>query len=122
MLRGLIVLLFLLVPSIVYGQTVLFFTAENCPPCRDMYPVVQNLQSQNENIFILDVAHNKGLVKKFNITKTPTFVVYQSGKPAGKTIGSKTRSELLELCRLSEIERREKPILKSKYFEFKLVK
>lgn len=55
----------------------LFFTAKYCGACREMYPIIKQLQEEGYDITIIDIQKNKATAKKYNITSLPTIVVLQ---------------------------------------------
>lgn len=78
-------------------KTVYYFTADWCQPCKRTRPIVEDLnRDQSTAIFqIIDVDDNADLVKKFNITSVPVFILFdESGNETNRIIGGKNKQEL----------------------------
>ncbi len=72
------------------------FSAEWCPPCRQMKPVFQKLQTEFEgkvDLVTVDVDDNRDLAERYNVTSIPTLVyISPSGKELYRTVGLQTES------------------------------
>jgi thioredoxin 1 len=80
-------------------NTVLYFTAEWCNPCKRTRPLVEELnQDQSETRFyIIDVDIEMEMASDFNIKSVPTFVVMKDNTEVHRTTGAKTKVQLEEL-------------------------
>ena len=59
------------------------FGAKWCPPCKKMDPVLQQLQNDLSETFLLmkiDGGMHTEIMKKLHVEKLPTFIVYKEGK------------------------------------------
>jgi thioredoxin 1 len=56
---------------------ILYFTANWCIPCKQIYPFLCELNNRADsfNIYKIDVDENEMLVDKFKITSMPTFIL-----------------------------------------------
>lgn len=53
----------------------LYFTQAECPPCRQMQPMLDHLIGRGFPIHVVDVHQHPTLVQQFEIATTPTFVL-----------------------------------------------
>ncbi|MGQ9821160.1 MAG: trypsin-like peptidase domain-containing protein [Thermogutta sp.] len=82
------------------GQTVLLdFYAPWCGPCREMAPVLSELERQGYPVRRVDVDRDRELALQFGVHSLPTFVMLVEGQEAGRLIGGQTIAALTELCR-----------------------
>ena len=66
------------------------FSAEWCPPCKMLGPVVERLSlefADQLEVFGVDVDENPGLSQKFNISGVPTMIFFRDGKEVKKLVG-----------------------------------
>ena len=73
------------------------FGATWCPPCKTMDPIVQNLQKKYATKFTLlkiDGGKDEELLKKYNVTALPVFIVYKNGKEVWRRDGVVSENEL----------------------------
>lgn len=66
------------------------FSAEWCPPCKMLGPVVERLSleyADQLDVFGVDVDENPGLSQKFNISGVPTMIFFRDGKEIKKLVG-----------------------------------
>ena len=67
------------------SREVLFFTSKGCPPCKAAQPQVRAIRRQGVKVTEIDYHANPELVRKYNITKTPTFIVLEDGVEVERT-------------------------------------
>ncbi|MBI3865369.1 MAG: trypsin-like peptidase domain-containing protein [Planctomycetia bacterium] len=77
---------------------VLDFTSRNCPPCREMSPIVSRLERHGYPIRKVDCESNRDLVNRFNIQKIPAFVLVVDGAEKARLNGVVTEQELIQFC------------------------
>jgi len=65
----------------------LFFTAKYCSGCREMYPIIEQLQKEGYDITIIDIQKNKAIAEKYHITELPTTVVLQGQEEIVRLVG-----------------------------------
>lgn len=85
-------------------NTVLYFTAEWCNPCKKTRPLVEELnKDQSETRFyIIDVDIEMEMAADFGIKSVPTFVVMKDNTEVHRTTGAKTKKELEDLINYGE--------------------
>jgi thiol-disulfide isomerase/thioredoxin len=60
--------------------SLLYFTQEQCPPCRQMQPMLEHLIDRGFPIQVVDVHAQRNLVQQFVVQRTPTFVLLKDGQ------------------------------------------
>jgi thioredoxin 1 len=73
---------------------VFYFTADWCGPCKKVRPIVEELTKDGYSFQIIDVDIEKELVKKFEISSVPTFILFKNEKSIKRTSGSQTKNQL----------------------------
>jgi thioredoxin 1 len=73
---------------------VFYFTAEWCGPCKKVRPIVEELTKDGYSFQIIDVDIEKELVKKFEISSVPTFILFKNEKSIKRIFGAQTKSQL----------------------------
>lgn len=76
------------------------FGAAWCPPCKKMEPVLQSLQNNHPNKFTLvkvDGGRDEDLLKKYNVTQLPVFIVFKNGKQIWRKDGIADEKEIADL-------------------------
>jgi thioredoxin 1 len=75
------------------------FTADWCPPCRQMAPVLSALASEEGErlkVVQLNVDHNPATTNHYKVLSMPTFMVFQGGEPVKAMVGARPKRRLLE--------------------------
>lgn len=75
------------------------FFATWCGPCQAVAPVVDELADElaDAKIFKIDVDEEKELARKYRVMSIPTFLVFKDGEMVKRTMGAKSKAELLDL-------------------------
>ncbi|AZM64493.1 thiol reductase thioredoxin [Streptomyces sp. WAC 01420] len=80
------------------------FTADWCPPCRQMAPVLGALAAEEEGrlkVVQLNVDANPGTPNAYKVLSMPTFMVFRGGEPLRSMVGARPgrrlRQELEEV-------------------------
>jgi len=73
---------------------VFYFTADWCGPCKKVRPIVQELIQEGYSFKIIDVDIEKELVKKFEISSVPTFILFKNEKSVSRISGAQTKNQL----------------------------
>ncbi|MET7885233.1 thioredoxin domain-containing protein [Streptomyces avermitilis] len=75
------------------------FTADWCPPCRQMGPVLSSLafeEGDRLKVVQLDVDTNPETTNAYKVLSMPTFMVFQGGEPVKSMVGARPKRRLLE--------------------------
>ncbi|ANB08653.1 thioredoxin [Streptomyces ambofaciens] len=75
------------------------FTADWCPPCRQMAPVLRALAAEEGHrlrVVQLDVDRNPATTNAYKVLSMPTFMVFRDGEPVKSMVGSRPKRRLLE--------------------------
>jgi thioredoxin 1 len=73
---------------------VFYFTADWCGPCKKVRPIVEELTKDGYSFQIIDVDIEKELVKKFEISSVPTFILFKNEKSVKRISGAQTKNQL----------------------------
>ena len=80
------------------GTVLVDFYTENCPPCRMLTPVLDELALENSDklkIAKVDAAANAELAARFRVTTIPTLLLFKNGQVVGQMLGLKSKKDLL---------------------------
>jgi thioredoxin 1 len=70
------------------GQIVVEFMSYGCEHCRAMEPVLQEVAAQSTmRFFNVDIDANEDLASMYEISATPTFIMFSGGKEVGRVEG-----------------------------------
>ncbi|MFF4473262.1 thioredoxin [Streptomyces sp. NPDC001599] len=75
------------------------FTADWCPPCRQMAPVLSALADEEGDrlrVVQLNVDRNPATTNAYKVLSMPTFMVFRGGEPVKSMVGSRPKRRLLE--------------------------
>lgn len=75
------------------------FTADWCPPCRQMGPVLSALaaeEGERLKVVQLDVDTNPETTNAYRVLSMPTFMVFRGGRPVKSMVGARPKRRLLE--------------------------
>lgn len=75
-------------------RVVFFFTANWCPACRHMEPIVYDLKGRGYNIRKVDIDSQEALADKFGVSSIPTFVLLENGYERRREVGAMDGEEL----------------------------
>jgi thioredoxin-like negative regulator of GroEL len=75
-------------------KNVFYFTADWCGPCKKVRPVVEDMIREGFHIQVIDVDIEKELVKNFEITSVPTFILFENEKQLDRISGAQTKNSL----------------------------
>ncbi|MBZ6227789.1 thioredoxin family protein [Streptomyces olivaceus] len=74
------------------------FTADWCPPCRQMVPVLGALAQEEAGRFRvvqLNVDRNPATTNAYKVLSMPTFMVFRDGEPVKSMVGAMAKRRLL---------------------------
>ncbi|AWW37463.1 thiol reductase thioredoxin [Streptomyces cadmiisoli] len=80
------------------------FTADWCPPCRQMGPVLSALaaeEGERLKVVQLNVDDNPLTTNAYKVLSMPTFMVFRDGEPVRSMVGARPKRRLL--AELSEV-------------------
>lgn len=66
------------------------FSAEWCPPCKMLAPVVERIALEYQDkleVFGVDTDHSPELSQRFNISGVPTLIFFHNGQEIRKLVG-----------------------------------
>ncbi|MEU6229742.1 thioredoxin domain-containing protein [Streptomyces sp. NPDC047042] len=75
------------------------FTADWCPPCRQMAPVLSALAAEESDrlkVVQLNVDMNPLTTNAYRVLSMPTFMVFRDGEPVRSMVGARPKRRLLE--------------------------
>ena len=81
-------------------KTVLIdFYADWCGPCRMLSPVVDEFAEENPDFVVgkINVDKEPELSEEFGVSSIPTLVVMKDGKILNKSVGAKSKQQILEM-------------------------
>ena len=75
------------------------FWASWCGPCRELSPVVDALGEELTDVKVvkINVDEERELAKKYKVFSIPTLVVIKDGQAVNKSVGVKSREEILAM-------------------------
>jgi thioredoxin 1 len=79
--------------------TVKRFTSTWCGPCKQLAPVIEQLQREisSVNFETIDVDASPDLAVKYEVRSIPTLVFEKGGQEVKRTLGAQTKSTLLSI-------------------------
>jgi rhodanese-related sulfurtransferase len=81
--------------TIPKNKTVLVdISAKWCPPCKQMLPIIAQLEKENYTILQIDGGAQTELAKQLKATAFPTFIRYKNGVEEGRKEGIVTLEDL----------------------------
>lgn len=82
------------------GKIILLdFYADWCGPCRMLSPVVDEFAEENPDFVVgkINVDKEPGLSEEFGVSSIPMLVVMKDGKILNKSVGAKSKQQILEM-------------------------
>ena len=76
------------------------FGAEWCPPCKKMEPIIAGIQKNNAtklSLVKVDGGRDEVILKKFNVTSLPVFILFRDGKQVWRKEGGVAEKEIAAL-------------------------
>lgn len=77
---------------------VLDFSASYCGPCRQMKPLVSQLEREGLPIRQVDIQAERALAERFHVEKIPTFILVIDGREVARRVGMMSESDLRRMC------------------------
>jgi thioredoxin 1 len=75
------------------------FTADWCPPCRQIAPVLSAVaveEGDRLKVVQLDVDTNPETTNAYGVLSMPTLIVFRDGQPVKSMVGARAKRRLLE--------------------------
>lgn len=75
------------------------FTADWCPPCRQLAPVLSAVAAEEGDrirVVQLDVDTNPETTAAYGVLSMPTLIVFRGGEPVRSMVGSRSKRRLLQ--------------------------
>lgn len=82
------------------GKIILLdFYADWCGPCRMLSPVVDEVAEENPDFVVgkINVDKEPELSEEFGVSSIPMLVVMKDGKILNKSVGAKSKQQILEM-------------------------
>lgn len=82
------------------GAVLADFYSETCAPCRQMAPVLTELEGElgdRVRTVKINVAEESGLARKYNVQAVPTFIMFKNGSESSRIVGAVPKSRLAGL-------------------------
>jgi thioredoxin 1 len=74
------------------------FTADWCPPCKMLSPVVDEIASQYENtlrVVTVDADANPQVIQQYAVLGLPTLILFKNGEAVERITGFKPKDKIL---------------------------
>ena len=75
----------------------LYFSAPWCGPCRQLGPIMEQLQSEGINIQKINVDDNQELCQQFGVRNVPTVILTSNNSEVIRKIGSHPKQTYLDM-------------------------
>ena len=75
------------------------FTADWCPPCRMIAPVLSQVAGEQQGrlkVVTLDVDSNPVTQAAYGVLSMPTLIVFQGGEPVKSLVGARPKRKLMQ--------------------------
>lgn len=81
------------------------FTADWCPPCRALEPLLEGLMAEAQGTFRvgkINVDHNPRVTTQYGVRSAPTLITFVEGQPIRSHVGLTSKENLRRLVARSE--------------------
>ncbi|GAB2601769.1 thioredoxin [Streptomyces capparidis] len=75
------------------------FTADWCPPCRQLAPVLREVAEEERHrlkVVAIDVDANPETTAAYGVLSMPTLILFRGGEPVASMVGARTKRCLLK--------------------------
>ncbi|QUO30873.1 thioredoxin [Coprococcus sp. AF21-14LB] len=75
------------------------FWASWCGPCRMVVPIIEEIGEERSDIVVgkVNVEEQQDLARQFRVMSIPTLVVIKDGKVVNRSVGAKSKDEILAM-------------------------
>lgn len=75
------------------------FWASWCGPCRMVVPIIEEIGEERSDIVVgkVNVEEQQDLARQFRVMSIPTLVVIKDGKVVKRSVGAKSKDEILAM-------------------------
>lgn len=80
------------------GNIFVDFYADWCGPCKMLSPIMDEI-SQFNKVYKINVDSEEEIAREYGIMSIPCVILFKDGKEVSRTIGLKTKEEILELIK-----------------------
>jgi thioredoxin 1 len=80
------------------GAVLVEFTAQWCPPCRVLAPVLEEFareQAGKLTVLAYDVDNDTTITSRYGVMGFPTMILFKDGQPVKQVIGARPKSALV---------------------------
>lgn len=82
---------------LIKGRVLVDFYADWCGPCKRLMPILKDIK--DIDILKVNVDSFGDLSRSFGIMSIPTLILFDGGKEIKKSIGFKTKEEILDMIK-----------------------
>ena len=83
--------------ELIKGRVLVDFYADWCGPCKRLMPILEDIK--DNDILKVNVDSFGDLSRNFGIMSIPTLILFDGGKEVKKSIGFKTKEEILDMIK-----------------------
>lgn len=83
--------------ELIKGRVLVDFYADWCGPCKRLMPILEDIK--DIDILKVNVDSFGDLSRNFGIMSIPTLILFDEGKEIKKSIGFKTKEEILDMIK-----------------------
>ncbi len=83
--------------ELIKGRVLVDFYADWCGPCKRLMPILEDIK--DIDILKVNVDSFGDLSRSFGIMSIPTLILFDGGKETKKSIGFKTKEEILDMIK-----------------------
>ena len=79
---------------------VIDFTADWCPYCKKLAPIVEEVAKEYEDqiaVYFLDIDENEEIAEQYEVMTIPTIVIFSAGEIVTQAVNPGTKEALLDL-------------------------
>lgn len=76
------------------GLVMVDFYSDSCVPCKQLSPVLAELEDNGTAVFKVNIAYDAELCEEYEVQSTPTVLFFRDGAEVGRTVGFKSQTEL----------------------------